>query len=67
MTISDPSFIFLGLILPSLFAVTMIAEGVWKLSRQASGWVNIGLGVGVMILTFWVYFGLLPSALSTNL
>ena len=56
---TEPEFLFLGLILPSLFALTLVAEGVWKILRKESGWINLALGFGVILLTFWVYFFLM--------
>ena len=55
----DPSLIFLSLVLPCLFAMTLIAEGVWKISQHLSGWINIILGAVVMGISVWMYFGLL--------
>lgn len=59
MDSSDPGLLFLGLVLPCLFALTLIAEGAWKISQHASGWVSLLLGLGVIGLTLFVYFGLL--------
>ncbi|HLB60149.1 MAG TPA: hypothetical protein VJL83_00910 [Patescibacteria group bacterium] len=59
MEISDPGFVFLGLVLPCLFSLTLIAEGMWKVSQRTSGWVNIFMGLGFISLTLWVYFYLL--------
>ena len=63
MNTSEPGLVFIGLVLPGLFALTMIVEGMWKLNQKTSGWFNILMGLGVMALTFWVYFGLLQTAL----
>jgi hypothetical protein len=55
----DPSLIFLSLVLPCLFAMTLMAEGIWKISQHLSGWINIVLGVTVLGISVWMYFNLL--------
>lgn len=52
----QPEFIYVALILPSLFALTLIAEGVHKIFRQESGWVSLTLGVVFIILIIGVFF-----------
>ncbi len=57
----QPEFIYATLILPSLFAVTMIAEGINKMMRRESGWVSIGIGVLFLFVIVVVYFGFLRA------
>jgi hypothetical protein len=48
---TDPQFIYMVLILPSLFGVTMVGEGVAKVVHyNAAGWIHIILGV-LFVLT----------------
>jgi hypothetical protein len=36
--------------------MTLIAEGVWKISQHTSGWVNIILGAVVIGVSVGIYF-----------
>ena len=46
MNPSDPQFIYMVLILPGMFSLTMVGEGVTKVARsQLSGWFLIGAGL----------------------
>ena len=56
MNPSQPEFIYIALILPSLFALTLIAEGVNKILRQEPGWVSLTLGSLFIALIVGVYF-----------
>lgn len=49
-------FLFLALVLPSLFAITLIADGASKILRQESGWVSVGLGIVFLISAISAYF-----------
>lgn len=59
MNFSEPSFLFIGFVLPSLFALTLIAEGMWNMYQRTSGALSIVLGVGFMVMIVGVYFFLL--------
>lgn len=52
---NDPSFLYLALILPSLFSLTLIAEGVHKILQKQSGWVSITLGLFFLITVIGAY------------
>lgn len=56
MSLKQPEFLYLALILPSLFALTLIAEGVQKILRRESGWVSILLGIGFLVIIVASYF-----------
>ena len=56
MSLKQPEFLYLALILPSLFALTLIAEGVQKILRKESGWVSILLGIGFLAIIVVSYF-----------
>ncbi len=52
----QPEFIYVSLVLPSLFALTLIAEGVSKVLKQESGLVSIVFGMTFLALIIGVYF-----------
>lgn len=56
MAISDPQFLYMVLILPSLFGLTLIGEGMNKIVKsETSGWVSIIFGImfiGVIVLAY---------------
>lgn len=56
MAISDPQFLYMVLILPSLFGLTLIGEGMNKiLKSEVSGWLSILFGImfiGVIVLAY---------------
>jgi len=57
MSPTDPQFLYMVLILPSLFGITLIGEGVSKLFREdVQGWVSIIFGVVFIVLVFLAYF-----------
>lgn len=46
MNPSDPQFVYMVLILPSMFGVTLVGEGVSRVMRsQSSGWISVVMGV----------------------
>ncbi len=53
---NDPAFLYLALILPSLFALTLIAEGIHKILQRQAGWVSITLGVFFLLTVIAAYF-----------
>lgn len=57
MTPSDPQFLYMVLILPSLFGLTLIGEGVVKIYHEdIQGWVSIIFGAVFIALTVLAYF-----------
>jgi len=56
MSIKDPQFLYMFLVLPTLFGLTLIGEGLNKvLKSEKMGWTSIVFGVlfvGVVVLTF---------------
>lgn len=56
MSATQPEFIYVALVLPSLFAVTLIIEGLHKLLRRESGWVSLALGLSFLGMIFGTYF-----------
>ena len=37
--------VYLGFLLPGLFALTLVAEGIYKISRHEEGFFTFALGV----------------------
>lgn len=56
MTLNDPAIFFLGIVLPGLFALTLIVEGITKVLRDEPGWVPLVLGVIFFIVIAAAYF-----------
>ncbi|MBI2029918.1 hypothetical protein HYT02_05870 [Candidatus Gottesmanbacteria bacterium] len=56
MQATDPAFLYLALILPSLFSLTLIAEGIHKIQQQEQGWIPITLGVFFILTIIVGYF-----------
>ncbi|MDP3998881.1 MAG: hypothetical protein Q8P89_04685 [bacterium] len=55
----DPALFYVILILPSLFALTLIFEGLHKVLRKESGWVSFAMGSVFLIIVLYAYFGFL--------
>lgn len=57
MTPTDPQFLYMVLVLPSLFGLTLIGEGIVKIYHEdIQGWVSIIFGVIFIALTVLAYF-----------
>lgn len=49
MQASDPQIMYMALILPLLFGLTLVGEGIYKLTQdRAVGWFNLLMGVVFM-------------------
>jgi uncharacterized protein (DUF58 family) len=57
MNPQDPQFLYMVLILPSLFGLTLIGEGLNKiLKNELAGWLSIIFGflfIGVVVFAYW--------------
>lgn len=63
MKSTDPQFLYMVLILPAMFGLTLVGEGVTKLVHEESGgWISVIFGV-VMILIVVVAFVFFKSML----
>lgn len=55
---TDATFLMMLFILPSLFGLTLIGEGVGKIMNYDNrGWIGVSVGsifVIIIILTYWV-------------
>jgi hypothetical protein len=57
MNASDPQFIYMVMILPSLFGLTLVGEGMYKLAHaQVMGIVSLIMGMGFMGAVVAAYF-----------
>jgi len=54
---TDPQFIYMILVLPGLFGVTLIGDGIYKLAHdQSSGMINIIFGFVFLGVVAFAYF-----------
>lgn len=62
---TDPQFLYMILILPTLFGLTLIGEGISKLLHEENGgWISIvfgGLFIAVVVFAFFFFKTLLGS------
>jgi len=57
VSVTDPQFLYMMLILPSLFGLTLIGEGLVKIYREdIQGWISIIFGSLFIALTVLAYF-----------
>lgn len=56
MNPADPAFVYMALVLPSLFSLTLIIEGLHKLLRNEPGWISLFLGLTFLGLVIGAYF-----------
>lgn len=65
MSPSDPQFLYMILVLPSLFGLTLIGEGVSKVIHEDNGgWLSIIFGVlfiGVVIFAYFFFSTMLKA------
>lgn len=56
---TDPQFLYMILILPTLFGLTLVGEGISKLIHEDNGgWISIVFGVvfiAVVVSAFFVF------------
>lgn len=59
MSPTDPQFLYMILVLPTLFGLTLVGEGLNKiLKNETAGWLSIVFGVlfiGVVIFAFFFF------------
>jgi hypothetical protein len=54
---TDPQFFYMVLILPSLFGLTLLGEGLNKvLKYERQGWLSIIFGLLFIMVVFFAYF-----------
>jgi len=53
---NDPQFLYMILILPSLFGLTLVGEGLNKiLKEEKSGWTSIIFGILFIVVVVFAY------------
>jgi len=56
MSASDPQVIFMVLVLPSLFGLTLIGEGLNKVMKsEKAGWASVVIGSGFILVVVAAY------------
>ncbi|PJC27905.1 MAG: Uncharacterized protein LiPW31_241 [Microgenomates group bacterium LiPW_31] len=59
MNPTEPQFLYMILVLPSLFGLTLIGEGLNKvLKNETQGWLSIIFGIlfiAVVIFAYWFF------------
>lgn len=57
MNLSDPQFLYMILVLPSLFGLTLIGEGLNKILKdERAGWLSIVFGFLFIAAVIFAYF-----------
>lgn len=56
MNLTNPELIYVSLVLPSLFALTLIFEGLHKILRKESGWLSFIFGIVFLGIVLGSYF-----------
>lgn len=57
MKVAEPQFLYMILILPSLFGLTLIGEGLNKvLKNEFQGWLSIVFGVLFILVVIFAYW-----------
>jgi hypothetical protein len=57
MEVTSPQFLYMVLVLPSLFGLTLVGEGVSRvLKSEWSGMVSVVAGVGFIMVVVTAYF-----------
>jgi len=62
---TDPQFLYMVLVLPTLFGLTLVGEGLNKvLKDDLQGWLSIVFGIlfiGVVIFAFFFFSSILKT------
>ena len=57
MTAQDPQFLYMILVLPSLFGLTLMGEGIYKcIHEEWSGLISIFFGLAFIAMVVFAYF-----------
>jgi hypothetical protein len=52
----DPQFFYMMLALPTLFGLTLLGEGIYKMNHYESGWFNVTTGALFLMIVAFGYF-----------
>lgn len=59
MTTTEPQFFYMVLVLPALFGLTLVGEGLTKIfHEEADGWLSFVFGlvfIGIVIFAFFFF------------
>lgn len=59
MNPTDPQFLYMILVLPTLFGLTLVGEGLSKvLKSETAGWISMIFGflfIGVVVFAYWFF------------
>ena len=56
MTIQDPQFLYMVLVLPTLFGLTLIGEGLNKIIKnERMGWASVLFGILFVIVVVFTF------------
>lgn len=56
MSANDPQFLYMMLVLPSLFGLTLVGEGISKiLHEEHGGWISMVFGVLFIAVVIFAY------------
>jgi len=54
---NDPQFLYMILVLPSLFGLTLMGEGIYKCAHEEwSGLISIFFGLLFIVMVIFAYF-----------
>lgn len=57
MTPNDPQFLYMILVLPSLFGLTLMGEGMYKCAHEEwSGLISVFFGLLFIVMVIFAYF-----------
>lgn len=56
---NDLSTLYVMLALPTMFGLTLVGEGIYKLSHYEAGWFNVFLGSVFLCVVAFGYFYLI--------
>lgn len=66
MTLTDPQFLYMILILPSIFGLTLVGEGISKLIHQEwSGLISVVSGlafIGIVVVAYFLFSSIISKA-----
>jgi hypothetical protein len=52
----DAQMLYVMLALPTLFGLTLVGEGLFKMSHYESGWINVVMGAVFLAVVAFGYF-----------
>lgn len=57
MNPTDPQFLYMILVLPTLFGLTLVGEGLNKvLKSETAGWFSIAFGILFILVVIFAYW-----------